>query len=266
MDLNDFGTQTSEVRNNNEQRNLYRPPGYFAAEVANRPIQWKVVQAGVFEVCGTTPRSCPAGAYGCMLNQYGDVAAHGHAICKSMTSSTSPTACPPRSSTRSKTSGTSARFLNARLPAPPRLSAVRAARLGQKLGRPSGRAPHHQGGPRRRLLRASRLSDAGHGALPQDRAGPAGRLPVRGHRRHHRDSRRQRAVAMARRLAPDQQGHQHRHDELSRTARPPHRVAAAPLRPHHQDRVADRVDPRGLLPQEAARPGRRMASSLTGSD
>jgi hypothetical protein len=74
MDLNDFGTETaSDARNNGDQRNFYRPPGYYAADAGNRPVQWKVAQAGVFEVCGITARHLPAGAYGCSLNQYGDV-------------------------------------------------------------------------------------------------------------------------------------------------------------------------------------------------
>ncbi len=75
MDLNDFGTQASNntARQGNEHRNFYPPPGYLAGEVGNRPVQWKVVQAGVFEVCGNTAGQLPAGAYGCTLNQYGDV-------------------------------------------------------------------------------------------------------------------------------------------------------------------------------------------------
>lgn len=73
MDLNDFGTQASTNNRGGEQRSYYPPPGYFAADVGNRPVQWKVVQAGVFEVCGVTAGQLPAGAYGCTLNQYGDV-------------------------------------------------------------------------------------------------------------------------------------------------------------------------------------------------
>ncbi len=75
MDLNDFGTQAcTGPRANNNQQNYYHPPGYFpGAEVGNRPVQWKVVQAGVFEVCGVTAEQLPAGAYGCTLNQYGEV-------------------------------------------------------------------------------------------------------------------------------------------------------------------------------------------------
>jgi hypothetical protein len=73
MDLNDFGTQPPDNRNNGEQRNYYRPPGYYAADVGNRPVQWKIVQAGVFEICGLTAQKLPSGAYGCSLNQYGDV-------------------------------------------------------------------------------------------------------------------------------------------------------------------------------------------------
>jgi AAA+ superfamily predicted ATPase len=75
MDLNDFGTQTATgQRPNNGQQNYYHPPGYFpGAEVGTRPMQWKVVQSGVFEVCGVTAERLPAGAYGCTLNQYGEV-------------------------------------------------------------------------------------------------------------------------------------------------------------------------------------------------
>jgi SpoVK/Ycf46/Vps4 family AAA+-type ATPase len=75
MDLNDFGTQaTPNARPNNNHPNYYQPPGYFpGAEVGNRPVQWKMVQAGVFEVCGVTAQQLPAGAYGCTLNQYGEV-------------------------------------------------------------------------------------------------------------------------------------------------------------------------------------------------
>jgi SpoVK/Ycf46/Vps4 family AAA+-type ATPase len=36
-------------------------------------VQWKVVQSGVFETCGVTARYLPSGAFGCSLNQYGDV-------------------------------------------------------------------------------------------------------------------------------------------------------------------------------------------------
>ena len=73
MDLNDFGTQPPDNRNNGEQRNYYRPPGYYAGDAGNSPVQWKVVQSGVFEICGVTAERLPAGAYGCSLNQYGDV-------------------------------------------------------------------------------------------------------------------------------------------------------------------------------------------------
>ena len=35
-------------RQSNPPQNYYHPPGYFpGAEVGNRPVQWKVVQAGV---------------------------------------------------------------------------------------------------------------------------------------------------------------------------------------------------------------------------
>lgn len=75
MDLNDFGTQVSSNNHRHahdgvpyQQREVYS-----AAELVNRPCQWKVVQAGIFEVCGTTSRQLPPGAYGCTLNQYGEV-------------------------------------------------------------------------------------------------------------------------------------------------------------------------------------------------
>ncbi|MBI2804011.1 MAG: ATP-binding protein [Planctomycetes bacterium] len=73
MDLNDFGTEAADARNNGEQRNYYRPPNYYPAEGSNGPVQWKVVQGGVFEICGATSLRLPPGAYGCTLNQYGDV-------------------------------------------------------------------------------------------------------------------------------------------------------------------------------------------------
>src|ERR1022692_2934146 len=73
MDLNDFGTQPPDAHSNGEQRNYYRPPGYVAGDVGNRPVQWKIVQSGVFEICGLTAQQLPSGAYGCSLNQYGDV-------------------------------------------------------------------------------------------------------------------------------------------------------------------------------------------------
>ncbi len=75
MDLNDFGTQaTSGPRPSPANNQYYHPPGYLpGADVGNRPVQWKVVQAGVFEVCGVTAARLPAGAYSCTLNQYGEV-------------------------------------------------------------------------------------------------------------------------------------------------------------------------------------------------
>lgn len=78
MDLNDFGTEcaSGQSRNGSEglpytNRELYGPN-----EPVNRPIQWKVVQAGIFEVCGTTAKQLPPGAYSCTLNQYGEVQIH----------------------------------------------------------------------------------------------------------------------------------------------------------------------------------------------
>lgn len=75
MDLNDFGTQANtNAHPANGQPNYYHPAGYLpGAEVGNRPVQWKVVQAGVFEVCGVTAERLPSGAYGCTLNPYGEV-------------------------------------------------------------------------------------------------------------------------------------------------------------------------------------------------
>lgn len=76
MDLNDFGTQPPDNRSNGEQRAYYRQPGYYAGEpgeAGDSPVQWKIVQNGVFEICGVTAQKLPAGAYGCNLNQYGDV-------------------------------------------------------------------------------------------------------------------------------------------------------------------------------------------------
>jgi hypothetical protein len=39
MDLNDFGTAPPDARNNGDQRNYYRAPGYYAGDVGNRPVQ-----------------------------------------------------------------------------------------------------------------------------------------------------------------------------------------------------------------------------------
>ena len=79
MDLNDFGTQcsTNNSRQNHEAAVPYSHRDIYAPnEPVNRPIQWKVVQAGIYEVCGTTARLLPPGAYGCTLNQYGEVQIH----------------------------------------------------------------------------------------------------------------------------------------------------------------------------------------------
>ena len=75
MDLNDFGTQssTNNARQNQEGTPYAHRDIYSPNEPVNRPIQWKVVQAGIYEVCGTTARQLPPGAYGCTLNQYGEV-------------------------------------------------------------------------------------------------------------------------------------------------------------------------------------------------
>jgi SpoVK/Ycf46/Vps4 family AAA+-type ATPase len=79
MDLNDFGTQCSNnnASRQNQEGMSYAPRDIYSAnEPVNRPIQWKVVQAGIYEVCGTTARQLPPGAYGCTLNQYGEVQIH----------------------------------------------------------------------------------------------------------------------------------------------------------------------------------------------
>src|SRR5262249_517445 len=74
MNLNDFGTEANNHSKNHQERELYGTTGYYAQpEPANRPIQWKVLQAAAFEVCGQTARGLPAGAYGVNLNQYGEV-------------------------------------------------------------------------------------------------------------------------------------------------------------------------------------------------
>ncbi len=78
MDLNDFGTQssTNNARQNQEGTPYTHRDIYSPNEPVNRPIQWKVVQSGIYEVCGTTARQLPPGAYGCTLNQYGEVQIH----------------------------------------------------------------------------------------------------------------------------------------------------------------------------------------------
>ena len=75
MDLNDFGTQcsTNNARQNQDGTAYAHRDIYSPNEPVNRPIQWKVVQAGIYEVCGATARQLPPGAYGCTLNQYGEV-------------------------------------------------------------------------------------------------------------------------------------------------------------------------------------------------
>jgi len=61
------------------------------------------------------------------------------------------------------------------------------------------------------------------------------------------------------------QGYQHRHHELSRTARPPHRVEAAPFDRIIKIEFADRVDPRDLLFARNSPTWRPTANSPTGS-
>src|SRR5579863_8485591 len=79
MDLNDFGTHSSanHTARQNQESNTYTTRDIYGPdEPVSRPIQWKVVQAGIYEVCGTTARQLPPGAYGCTLNQYGEVQIH----------------------------------------------------------------------------------------------------------------------------------------------------------------------------------------------
>ncbi|MCI0378040.1 MAG: ATP-binding protein [Gemmataceae bacterium] len=84
MDLNDFGTECSHNDNNNnhhaakprQENPVYEREDAPESELVNRPIQWKVVQAGIFEVCGTTARQLPSGAYSVTLSQYGEVQIH----------------------------------------------------------------------------------------------------------------------------------------------------------------------------------------------
>ena len=79
MDLNDFGTQCSTTNNarQNQDGTPYNHRDVYAInEMVNRPLQRKVVQAGIYEVCGTTSAQLPPGAYGCTLNQYGEVQIH----------------------------------------------------------------------------------------------------------------------------------------------------------------------------------------------
>ncbi len=73
MDLNEFGTEVNDKTAHNDGRDFYRPPGYYPGEVGNRPVQWKIVQSGVFETSGITATQLPANAYGCTLNQFGEV-------------------------------------------------------------------------------------------------------------------------------------------------------------------------------------------------
>ena len=63
MDLSEFGTQCPSSNSRQSQdgtpyahRDLYSP-----AEPVSRPTQWKIVQAGIYEVCGTTARQLPNG-------------------------------------------------------------------------------------------------------------------------------------------------------------------------------------------------------------
>src|SRR5437879_2636932 len=76
MNLNDFGTQCDNSHRSAARPvdgSYYQPPGsYVPPESPTSPIQWKVVQNGVYESCGTTHRNLPAAAYLCSLNQYGE--------------------------------------------------------------------------------------------------------------------------------------------------------------------------------------------------
>jgi AAA+ superfamily predicted ATPase len=74
MDLNDFGTEYDATpRYQQQNAGGYPPPSNFSGHDSPMlPIQWKVASPSVFEACGTTYRALPAGAYGCMLNQFGE--------------------------------------------------------------------------------------------------------------------------------------------------------------------------------------------------
>ena len=55
MDLSEFGTQPADARANQDQRNIYRPPGYYEGEGGSRPVQWKIVQSGVYDAFAIIP-------------------------------------------------------------------------------------------------------------------------------------------------------------------------------------------------------------------
>ncbi len=76
MDLSDFGTQSVPPRVRHDGG--FDPADYLHDDLGNRPmpwkaVQWKIAQAGVFEVCGSTARQLPAGAYGVTVNQFGEI-------------------------------------------------------------------------------------------------------------------------------------------------------------------------------------------------
>lgn len=77
MDLSDFGTDCTNSSRPNHDNHLYNPHGYYPNQNGDggggiRPIQWKIVQSGLFEACGNTARMLPSGAFGCVLNQFGE--------------------------------------------------------------------------------------------------------------------------------------------------------------------------------------------------
>src|SRR5688572_28979678 len=78
MDLNDFGSDC--LPNNRAPSSEGHPFSgrelYPGQEQVNRPSQWKVAQAGVFEACGTTSSQLPPGAYTCALEQFGQIQLH----------------------------------------------------------------------------------------------------------------------------------------------------------------------------------------------
>jgi AAA+ superfamily predicted ATPase len=74
MDLSDFGGEfDGGPRPGHPGNGMYnqRAP-YGSTENPAAPCQWKLALPGVYEVCGTTHRQLPAGAYTCTLNPYGD--------------------------------------------------------------------------------------------------------------------------------------------------------------------------------------------------
>jgi hypothetical protein len=75
MDLNDFGKENRPGSSRTDRNGMYDADDYIS-NYSSRPVQWKIAQSGVFEICGSTTRQLPAGAYGVVVNQYGDIQFH----------------------------------------------------------------------------------------------------------------------------------------------------------------------------------------------